>query len=59
MATPHATEDPVILFQQLDDYGWDNDNEFQGGLRAILNSAATPDQINHLTSRAKCYYFAR
>lgn len=59
MSLQQSTEHPIVLFQRLDDYDWDNDREFQGGLRAILNSAGTPDQIDHLTTRAKCYYFAR
>ena len=46
------------LYHTLEDYDWDNDVEFQGGLRAILNTAA-PDQTPRLIARAKCYYFAR
>ncbi|GAB7354428.1 hypothetical protein MBLNU459_g4919t1 [Dothideomycetes sp. NU459] len=59
MAALQSSEDSILLYQRLDDYDWDSDKEFQGGLRAILGSAATPDQIAHLTTRAKCYYFAR
>ena len=48
-----------FLFSQLDEYPWDSDEEFQGGLRAILGSVQDPAQLEHLTLRAKCYYFAR
>ncbi|KAK5702988.1 hypothetical protein LTR97_003934 [Elasticomyces elasticus] len=48
-----------FLFHQLDAYPWDADEEFQGGLQAILGSVQDPSQIAHLTLRAKCYYYAR
>jgi hypothetical protein len=48
-----------FLFNQLDEYPWDSDEEFQGGLRAILGSVQDPAQLEHLTLRAKCYYYAR
>lgn len=51
-------EDTTALYEQLDAYDWDNDTEFQGGLRAILSSA-TPDQAPRLIIRARCYFFAR
>lgn len=57
---PAPTElDNTILFHQLDSYPWDEDQEFQGGLRAILGSVSDPEQVSHLTLRAKCYYYAR
>jgi len=49
----------TFLFHQLDEYPWDSDEEFQGGLRAILGSVQDPAQLEHLTLRAKCYYYAR
>lgn len=49
----------TYLYHQLDEYPWDGDREFQGGLEAILGSVQDPAQIEHLTLRAKCYYFAR
>lgn len=49
----------TYLYHQLDEYPWDEDREFQGGLRAILGSVQDPAQIEHLTLRAKCYYYAR
>lgn len=51
--------DSTALFRQLDNYAWDQDEEFQGGLRAILGSVLDPQQVDHLTLRAKCYYYAR
>lgn len=51
--------DNYLLFQQLDAYPWEGDQEFQGGLRAILGSVSDPQQVEHLTLRAKCYYYAR
>jgi hypothetical protein len=48
-----------FIFNQLDEYPWDSDEEFQGGLRAILGSVQDPAQLEHLTLRAKCYYYAR
>lgn len=56
--TDHSLESS-FLFHQLDDYPWDSDEEFQGGLRAILGSVQDPAQLEHLTLRAKCYYYAR
>ncbi|TKA66049.1 hypothetical protein B0A55_09638 [Friedmanniomyces simplex] len=51
--------DSTCLFHQLDAYPWDDDQEFQGGLRAILGSVQDPAQVAHLNLRAKCYYYAR
>ena len=49
----------TYLYHQLDEYPWDEDQEFQGGLRAILGSVEDEAQVEHLTLRAKCYYYAR
>lgn len=49
----------TYLYHQVDEYPWDTDREFQGGLQAILGSVQDPAQIDHLTLRAKCYYFTR
>ncbi|KAK3670880.1 hypothetical protein LTR78_009158 [Recurvomyces mirabilis] len=51
--------DHTFLFHQLNAYPWDEDEEFQGGLRAILGSVQDPDQVERITTRAKCYYYAR
>ncbi|CAK4034029.1 Hypothetical predicted protein [Lecanosticta acicola] len=58
MATERQS-DSTDLYHQLDTYRWDQDEEFQGGLRAILGSVQDPQQVDHLTLRAKCYYYAR
>ena len=47
------------MFAQLDAYDWDADAEFQNGLRSILASNRAPEQREHLTQRAKCFYYAR
>lgn len=51
--------DQEDLYKQLDAYDWDNDREFQGGLRAILGSSSSPEQLEHLTTRAKCFFYSR
>lgn len=51
--------DQASLYEQLDAYPWADDTEFQGGLSAILGSVQNPEQVEHLTLRAKCYYYAR
>ena len=57
--TDELNLEKTYLYHQLDEYPWDQDQEFQGGLRAILGSVQDPTQVEHLTLRAKCYYFAR
>ena len=47
------------LFQQLESYPWDSDNEFQSGLQAILGPNPTPEQAQQLELRARCFYFSR
>ncbi len=65
MATqqPNATliyqERDVTLFQKLEDYAWDSDLEFQTGLQAILGSNPSAEQSEHLSLRARCFYFTR
>jgi len=56
---PALDSSPNELYEHLDAYDWDNDAEFQGGLRAILGSSNSPEQIEHLTIRARCYFYAR
>ncbi|GAM86044.1 hypothetical protein ANO11243_040540 [Dothideomycetidae sp. 11243] len=58
MATAETAQ-PADLFAQVDGYDWDNDAEFQGGLQAILGSASSPEQVAHLTLRARCFYYSR
>lgn len=52
-------EQDVVAFQQLEDYDWKSDREFQSGLQAILGSNPSPEQAEHLTLRARCFYLAR
>lgn len=58
-----TTTDPFLhssyLFNQLDNYPWDEDQEFQGGLTSITGSTEDQAQLEHLTLRAKCFYYAR
>lgn len=55
-----VTGDPVDqLFQQLDTYSWDSDEEFQSGLQAILGPNPTSEQAEPLTLRARCFYYSR
>ena len=54
-----SEEQDVIAFQQLEDYDWESDLEFQSGLQAILGSNPSPEQAEHLTLRARCFYLAR
>ncbi|TQS38008.1 hypothetical protein Golomagni_01496 [Golovinomyces magnicellulatus] len=60
MATdPHTVSEEIDLYRQLDEYQWDQDKEFQGGLSAILGPNPIPSQIFDLTLRAQCFYFSR
>ena len=65
MATQHPNtalrpqEQDLLPFQQLEDYAWHLDSEFQSGLQAILGPNPSAEQAEHLTLRARCFYFAR
>ena len=71
MPTQHANaaltsqeqqEQHVLIFQQLEDYAWGSDPDFQNGLQAILGSdpsAEQAEQAEYLILRARCFYFAR
>ncbi|KAI4742507.1 hypothetical protein E4T50_07072 [Aureobasidium sp. EXF-12298] len=59
MAELQSSSDGTTVFQQLDNYDWDHDNDFQTALASILRSAKTPEQTAHLTIRARCYYYTR
>lgn len=59
MAEPQLSSDTTAVFQQLDNYDWDHDKDFQTALASILRSAETPEQTAHLTTRARCYYYTR
>ena len=47
------------LFSAIDTYPWDADPEFQAGLQAIVGSNTDPRQVERLTLRARCFYYAR
>ncbi|KAF2755199.1 hypothetical protein EJ05DRAFT_488727 [Pseudovirgaria hyperparasitica] len=47
------------MFSRVEQYPWDEDEEFQGGLTAILGSSSSPEQAAELTLRARCFYFSR
>lgn len=58
-ATLNDQEDDISVFQQLEDYAWDTDPEFQSGLQAILGPNPSAEQSEYLTLRARCFYFSR
>jgi hypothetical protein len=57
--TTDSSLDSSYLFNQLDNYPWDKDQEFRNGLKAITGSTEDQTQLEHLTLRAKCFYYAR
>ncbi|KUJ09115.1 uncharacterized protein LY89DRAFT_724634 [Mollisia scopiformis] len=54
-----ASGQSVEIFKELEEYPWDKDKEFQGGLAAILGPNPQPSQIHDLTLRAQCFYLSR
>lgn len=62
-ATHSPPSDPSLqqetIFQQLETHDWAGDAEFQIGLRAILGAHPSPEQTEQVTSRARCFYYAR
>lgn len=54
-----SEETNETVFQQLETYPWASDPEFQSGLRAILGQDPSQEQAQHLTLRARCFYFSR
>lgn len=54
--SPTQTQNP---FEELDQYPWDSDAEFQTGLSSILASNQSPELADDLTLRARCFYYAR
>ncbi|CZR53745.1 uncharacterized protein PAC_03625 [Phialocephala subalpina] len=60
MAMESATNgESATIFKQLEEYQWDKDREFQGGLAAILGPNPQPSQVDDLTLRAQCFYLSR
>ena len=49
----------IVLFTQIEEYPWKSDEEFQSGLQAILGTSSSPEQVEQLTLRAKCFYYSR
>ncbi|KAH0565627.1 hypothetical protein GP486_000985 [Trichoglossum hirsutum] len=47
------------LFEQVENYPWDQDADFQSGLEAILGPSPSPEQVQGLTLRARCFYYER
>jgi len=47
------------VYEQLEQYPWSEDVEFQTGLSSILASSQSNEQVADLTLRAKCFYFSR
>ena len=54
-----APPDESTIYSELEAYDWPADTEFQSGLQAILGSTADPARAEHLTLRARCFYFSR
>lgn len=63
MATEHAIGQGAAgdhsIFQQLEEYPWTSDAEFQSGLQAILGTNPASEQAEQLTLRARCFYLSR
>ena len=47
------------VYEQLEQYSWSEDLEFQTGLSSILASNQSHEQTAELMLRAKCFYFSR
>lgn len=56
---PRAIDSSPDVYQLLENYDWDSDEEFQGGLRAILGTNASEEQAAELTLRARCFYYSK
>ncbi|KAF2811722.1 uncharacterized protein BDZ99DRAFT_279854 [Mytilinidion resinicola] len=56
LKTPGNTSD---VYASVDSYPWDDDQEFQAGLSAILGSNSSPEQSIELELRARCFYYSR
>ncbi|KAI9657119.1 MAG: hypothetical protein M1821_003285 [Bathelium mastoideum] len=47
------------VYEHLESYNWDADQDFKNGLEAILGANPSPEQAAELTLRARCFYYAR
>ena len=62
MSTAETVTSPASdgqIFERMENYPWNEDAEFQGGLTAILGPSPSPEQAQELTLRARCFYYAR
>jgi len=57
--TPTPSVPTTNIYEQVDKYPWNTDEEFQGGLSAILGNSPSPSQTAELTLRARCFYYSR
>ncbi|KAL9097798.1 MAG: hypothetical protein Q9165_000124 [Trypethelium subeluteriae] len=57
--TTNQSPAAVSTYEQLENYSWDSDEDFQSGLDAILGANPSPEQAAELTLRARCFYYAR
>ena len=55
-----SAPDQEHIFQQLENYDFDSDSEFQSGLQSILStSTSSSSEKEQLILRAKCFYLSR
>jgi hypothetical protein len=47
------------IYEQVEQYPWASDSEFEAGLVAILGPNPPAEQVSELTLRARCFYYAR
>lgn len=60
-STPNCSQEVADdeIFNKLEEYPWSTDGEFQHGLQAILGQNLSPEQAQHLTLKARCFYYSR
>lgn len=54
-----STQSADLLYEQFERYPWDSDVEFQNGLNSILANNSSPELVDDLTLRARCFFYAR
>jgi hypothetical protein len=47
------------LFENLENYPWSSEEDFQIGLRAILDTDTGQQNTDALTVQARCFYYSR
>ncbi|TGZ85115.1 hypothetical protein EX30DRAFT_368227 [Ascodesmis nigricans] len=55
---PASDDDRLAIYKAITEYDWEGDQEFQTGLRTILNTAPA-EKMPELTLRAKCFFWKR